>query len=301
MNLREKMKQHGMLGLTRRAVVVGARLGKLRYHSWRVRNEPEYASPTDAEYVQIERDLQSLGVTIEDYSPDPAAFKAFKDMRYFPADYHGGEAGRVWDEKLLEHWITLQLLGLQDYRSGDVYVDIAAGGSPWAKIVRERQGIEAYAIDLAEIGSAYRDLACYRVENATATSFSAASVRGASLHCAYEMFMGNDDVNLLSEVARILRLAGKMVIAPLYMHTHYCAYATPEYYGKGHSDPEAREYVRSDCYGVPSSRKYYAMKLWERVLQPIAKLGMRYRLLALRNRAQLGQGIYCHFVLEVIR
>lgn len=297
MSLLEKVKKYGVLGSTSRAF--GA--GKYRYHLWRVRSAPEYASPTNGDYAQIERDLHALGVVVEDYSPDPAAFQAFVDLRYFPADYHGGVASGVWDEKLLEHWITSQLLGLQEYRPGNVYVDIAAASSPWAKIVRERMGIEAYAIDLAEIGPAYRDLAYYRVENATKTSFGTASVRGASLHCAYEMFMKSDDVSLLREAARILEPGGKMVIAPLYMHTHYCSYSTPEYYGRGHSDPEGKEYVRSDCYGVPSSRKYDAKKLWERVLQPIENLGMTYRLLALRNKEKLGKDIYCHFILEVTR
>lgn len=293
MNLLDKVKKHGVIG--------AARIGRHRYHQWAARKAPKYTSPTESEHAQIERDLRALGAVVEDYFLDPAAFKAFTDMRYFPPDYHGGMDGGVWDEKLLEHWITSQLLGLLEYKPDDVYVDIAASTSPWVKVLRERIGLQAFAIDLAEIGTAYRDLSYYRVENATATSFGAASVRGASLHCAYEMFMGDDDTNLLREAARILRPGGKMVIAPLYMHTHYCAYATPEYYGKGHSDPEAKEYVRSDCSGVRSSRKYDARKLQERVLQPIEKLGMSYRLLALRNKDQLGKDIYCHFILEVAR
>jgi hypothetical protein len=297
MNLLEKVRKHGVIGSAGKVLNVG----KHRYQLWRVRNAPEYVSPTDSDHARIERDLQALGVAVEDYSPDPAAFQAFTSLRYFPADYHGGVAGGVWDEKLLEHWITSQLLGLPQFRPGDVYVDIAAASSPWVKIVRERMGVEAYAIDMAEIGPAYRDLEYYRVENATKTSFGSASIRGASLHCAYEMFMRNDDVNLLTEAARILKPGGKMVIAPLYMHTHYCAYSTPEYYGKGLSDPEGKEYVRSDCYGVPSSRKYDAKKLYERVLRPIQNLGMSYRLLVLRNKNELGKDIYCHFILEVTR
>jgi len=96
--------------------------------------------------------------------------------------------------------------------------------------------------------------------------------------------MGDDDTNLLVEMGRILKPGGKVIIVPLYMHTHYCAYSTPEYYGKGYSDSAAKEYVRLDCFGIPSSRKYDAQMLKTRVLESIERLGMRYQLLALRNK-----------------
>jgi ubiquinone/menaquinone biosynthesis C-methylase UbiE len=115
------------------------------------------------------------------------------------------------------------------------------------------------------------------------------------------MFLGSDDIDLVREMARILRPGGKLVVAPLYMHTHYCSYSTPEYYGKGYSDPEAKEYVRVDCFGVPSSRKYDAKALMARVLKSIESLGMSYRLFALRNKEELGENIYCHFILEITR
>jgi hypothetical protein len=100
---------------------------------------------------------------------------------------------------------------------------------------------------------------------------------------------------------RILKPGGKVIIVPLYMHTHYCAYSTPEYYGKGYSDSAAKEYVRLDCFGVPSSRKYDGRMLQARVLDPIERLGMHYQLLALCNKADMGKNIYCHFILEIIR
>ncbi len=127
------------------------------------------------------------------------------------------------------------------------------------------------------------------------------SVRGVSLQCAYEMFMGEDDINFFKEMSRILKPGGKVVISPLYMHTHYCAYSTREYYGRGYSDPAAKEYVRLDCAGVPSSRKYDAATLRSRVLDPVGSFGMGCQLFALRNKAELGRNIYCHFILEVTK
>jgi SAM-dependent methyltransferase len=274
---------------------------KSGYLSWRHRDAPRYTAPGAEDLERIERDLINLGVVIHDYAPSPEHFSVFQNENWFPHDYHGGIDGRVWHEKLLEHWISQDRLGLMNYRPDDIFVDVAAAGSPWVRSLRERKGISAFAIDLGPIAPAHEQLPYYRVEDATNSSFEDASVQGASLHCAYEMFIHDDDTRFIQEIARILKPGGKVVILPLYMHTHYCAYASPEYYGKGYSDPAAKEYIRMDSGGVPSSRKYDAVMLKQRVLDPVEAAGLSYRLLALRNKAELGNGIYCHFILEIER
>lgn len=301
MNILQKIRYYGVVESAKIAFSMICAGCKSAWDTWRVRNTPIYNNPTSDELDQIESDLCSLGVEIFDYMPSPEAFQAFQSKNYFPEDYLGGRSSVVWTEKLLEHWIAFDRLKLNNFRSGDIYVDVAAASSPWAHAVRKYLGIEAYAIDLGAVGEAYKNLPYYRTENATATSFTAASVKAASLHCAYEMFLGNDDVQFIREVARILAPGGKVVILPLYMHTLYCAYSTREYFGKGYSDPTAKEYVRLDCLGVPSSRKYNAVMLKNRVLDTIVSEGMSYSLLALRNRVELGKDIYCHFILEICR
>lgn len=299
MKIVERIHHYGLQGSARRAMMVLGR--KSGYTNWRFRHTPKYVNPTPAELEVIERDLIALGVAIEDYAPSPHAFKEFQNQGWFSPDYHGGLRSSVWDEKLLEHWISCERLGLMDFNSEDIFVDVAAAGSPWVQSLRERKGLTAFAIDLCEVGAAYRHLPYYRIENATKTTFIDGSVKGAALHCAYEMFMGNDDTRFISEVARILKPGGKVVILPLYMHTHYCAYATEEYFGKGYSDPTAKEYVRLDTTGIPSSRKYDAVMLKKRVLDPIRSFGMSWRIFALRNKVELGNNIYCHFILEMER
>lgn len=269
------------------------------FHRWRVRNAPRYTNPTTAELGAIEQELVAAGIAVHEISPSPQAFAGFLAKGYFPADYHGGRDGAVWDEKLLEHWIAAERLGLMDYSPSDVYVDIAAGNSPWVQALRQHHGLAAFAIDRSEIGATFQTFPYYRREDATSTGFADASVRGASLHCAYEMFAGGDDISLLDELARILTPGGKAVIVPLYLHREYCAYSTPEYFGKGHPDPDAVEYVRDDCFGIPASRKYDVAKLRSRVLDKVVALGMEYRLIVVRNQPALGSNIYCHFILEI--
>jgi len=299
MNIIEKIRYHGLVGSVRKGVALVVRKVRPPFDQWRFRNAPHYVNPTPEELTAIEGELQALGVFIEDFTPPPHKFSEFQTENWFPPTYHGGSESGVFEEKLLEHWISGTLLGFAEYNSDDIYVDVAVGSSPWAEELRERENINAFAIDLNPAADAYLQLPYYRVEDATQSSFADESVCGVSLHCAYEMFMGDDDAHLIDELARILKPGGKAVILPLYMHTNYCTYATPEYFGKGYSAPLAKEYVRLDCYGVPSSRKYDAVTLTKRVLDPILRAGLKYRLLALRNKTALGTNIYCHFILEI--
>ncbi|MDJ0703955.1 MAG: hypothetical protein QNJ46_11800 [Leptolyngbyaceae cyanobacterium MO_188.B28] len=301
MNIAEKFKKHGVLGSFQKAYQLLSRKIHRSYYCWSVKGAPEYKNPTSDELIQIENDLADLGVLVQDYSPSPDGFIKFQQSNYFPFNYHGGIASPVWDEKLLEHWIAAERLDLSTWESEDIYIDVAAANSPWAEILRKHFRIQAFAIDLDEVGGNYKDLPYYRIENATATTFDRESITGMSLQCAYEMFMKDDDTKLIAEIERILRPGGKVVISPLYLHTHHCAYSTPEYYGKGYSDPSAKEYVNFGCFGIPSSRKYSAKSLKQRVLNPIVKYGMRYQLLALRNKTDLGKNIYCHFILEIVK
>jgi hypothetical protein len=299
MGLAEQIHRYGIAGSAKKAINLLKQ--KTGWYERQYQSQPKYQNPTADELLQIESDLRSLGVQIEDYIASLEDFQVFTSKQYFSLDYHGGQSSGVWDEKMLEHWLSLRLLDLPTYTPEQIYVDVAAAASPWVQILREHEGLTAYAIDMDSIGAAYRDLPYYRVENATSTSFANASVKGVSLHCAYEMFMGDDDTNLISELSRILAPGAKAVILPLYMHTHYCAYSSPEYFGKGYSAASAKEYVRMNASGIPSSRKYDAENLQNRVLNKIHECGMSYRLLALRNKQELGANIYCHFILEISR
>ena len=299
MSIVTKVKRHGLVGSAKKASEIAVR--KTGWHAWRTRNAQPYVSPTPSELASIEADLADLGIAVGDYRADPAKFRTFQAAGHFPTDYHGGVDGPVWDEKLLEHFIAAELLELFRYGADDVYVDVAAATSPWVHGLRSQVGLRAYAIDLIAIPAAYRNLPYYRQENATQTQFETASVKGASLHCAFEMFAGQDDMQFVREAARILAPGGKVVIVPLYMHTDFCAYSSPDFWGKGWVDQGAKEYVRNDAYGIRASRKYDAQRLKERVLDVAVGAGLSFKLRALRNKEELGKNIYCHFILELAK
>jgi len=250
----------------------------------------------------IEKQLSALGISTREYIVDSEKFNQFKKILPFPEDYHGGVDGAVWEEKILEHFIAFEILNLKDYNPTDIYIDVAACLSPWAKILRENLAIQSYAIDL-NIGKTYKNLKYYKKENATKTSFSHSSVKGMSLQCAYETFINDDDIYFLEEISRILHKGGKTVIVPLYLHTHYCSSSSPEYFSKNFSNNKDFEekYVRLDLCGVPFSRHYNVTIFYKRIIEKIKKLKMNYNLYALRNKKSIGSNIYCHFILEIIK
>lgn len=273
-------------GVTRRA--------RKYYHQLRTRGVSVYRNPTDQDLADIELRLKELQVPCFDFVVEPDEFRDFVHRAAFPAGYHGGVGGGVYYEKLLEHYVAWKFLFLDDAAYGS-YVDVAACSSPWAMILR-RNGIESFAIDLS-VSAEYSSLAYYRQENATMTSFKDGDIGRASLQCAYEMFLGGDDVDLLSELSRILKPGGRAVISPLYMHTHPCYYQSAEYYGKSYGDTGAKAYVRRDCWGVPASRKYSPETLKSRVWDRAIAVGLQPKLFALRNKSEISPEIYLHFIL----
>ena len=127
MTILNKIKQHGILGSAKKAANLVKRKTQNRYHLWRVKETSLFSNPDKNQINDIEEDLKKLNVNIEEYNPSVDSFKDFQESRYFPLDYHGGIDGPVWNEKLLEHWISYELLDLSNYLQDDIYLDIAAG------------------------------------------------------------------------------------------------------------------------------------------------------------------------------
>lgn len=294
MHLIEKIRRHGLCRTVRLALAHAAR----PYHHIRYRSAPVYPEIDAGTHARVLADLRTAGIPVSPLCVDPEELCAFKQSFAFPPDYHGGVTGAYWDEKLLEHFLGYRLGGLDNFDLGhDRYVDVAACSSPWAKLLCEK-GYQACAIDL-QPSAYYGHLDAYRVMDAKHTRFADGSIRAISLQCAFEMFLHNDDSLFIDECARILAPGGRLVIAPLYMHTHACGFSSPEYYHKGHADPDAAAYIRWGDAGVPFSRNYSAASLRARVLDRADAAGMHYTLHTITNPGELGQGIYARLVLVV--
>jgi len=260
---------------------------------------PKYNNPTRNEINEIEKELQIRNIFLNIYCVFPCDFNDFAKKFEFGNDFYDGKNNPIWTEKVLEHFIAWELV-VKDLKKDEHYIDVAASSSPWVKLLNEN-GLKATGVDLVE-SNKFKDNPNYLVMDATKTTFKDGSVSGVSLQCAFEMFTGDDDTNLIIELGRILKPGGKAVIVPLYMHTHYCGYTTKEFrFSKKYHDSGAKLYLRKDCSGVPFSRKYDVAALKERVLDVAHKSGLEYKIYVLRNGKEINEGVYCHFILELVK
>jgi len=97
---------------------------------------------------QIECELKEIGISLGYINPPDSEYGWFMDNFKFLEDYHGGPAETVWDEKLFEHFTAYTFLGLDSFGAEDVYIDVAAGGSPWAHMLRDVVNVSAFAINI---------------------------------------------------------------------------------------------------------------------------------------------------------
>lgn len=289
-----------MLNLARRGVGFAKRVVApfyLRYLHFRHRDARLYRPLEGSQFAEVERSLEALGIALRAWRIDPGRLAQFKALYPFPEDYHGGVRSGVWDEKLLEHFVSWSVLELS--RAGVVYIDVAGASSPWAVLLRER-GVEAFSVDM-KVHPQYRRIP-YHVEcDATRLPWADDSVGAMSLQCAYEMFLGDSDTRFVSEAARVLKRGGKVVVVPLYMHTHACYYATLDYYGRDLGDAGATKYLRKDAWGVPASRKYSPDTLVARVLEPARRCGLDCAVHTLTNPELGGSDIYLKYFLTLAK
>ena len=211
----------------------------------------------------------------------------------------------IWEQKpysryrrkIMEYYFVDKLLGFDQWDRGDIYLDLGAQTSPFAKYLREKRKIEAYGIDLEK--SIYADLGYYLQEDATNTHFCNESVLGMSIQSAYECFIGDADIRLIKEAARILKPTGKLVVIPLYMHEQYLSTLSPTYYGKGTADKGSLECIRKDCRGDLAIGRFYDMAaLKRRVLDVAKQCGLEAKIYIIPNKfVECDSFVYLKFIL----
>jgi len=260
---------------------------------------PEYKNPSRSELIEIENALKLKNIHVSYLDVEISDFRKFKKEFDFGDTFYGGNDATLFNEKLIEHFIAFQL-GIKKMEPSGVYVDIAAFDSPWVELL-QKKGFSAFAIDLESSGN-YDHTGCYMKMDATKTGFKDESIDAACLQCAYEMFGGEDDMKLIEEFGRILKPGGRVLISPLYMHTHHCGYCTPEFWNHRElHDPGAKLFVNTLHWGIPFSRKYDVEALERRVLRTVWDNNLCFNILILNNGHDIDKNIYCYFILEIYK
>lgn len=178
----------------------------LKQHDMEKMNSPE----------RIRQEVIERGIQVIDYEIDRGDFHRWIQGIAFPGNYSKAY-GTAFTEKALEHYLSTKLL---DLNQTDVYIDVAAASSTFYDQAEKNYGCKSFAVDL-HLPKNIKDPRLIECD-ATDMPFEDNSISKIALHCAYEMFENDADINLIKEASRLLRPGGKMVIVPLYMaHTYY--------------------------------------------------------------------------------
>ena len=244
-------------------------------------------------YEGLKGRLLSAGVPVDSVDIDIHDFELW--LNDFPEiSRHYESMGDVFVEKCLEHYLAFRHL---DISAGDIYIDVASSGSPWAEILNKR-GVKAYRLDLSfPKGINGTDIGADAGDTKLPDGF--ASV--LSLQCAYECFMGDADISFAIEADRILNKNGRYGIAPLYLaDVHFVS--TSPYCNQAEVviESEARKVWRDDEYKVPFSRHYspesFAVRIYSRIPDSMEGKILYFRNLDEVMRHYPGQRVYCFFM-----
>ena len=238
------------------------------------------------------------GLITKEYYVDRADYDRYViAARYedFDPYYRGGMSGdldhRV--EKLLQHYISLSLLGIQ---SDELYMDVASNTSPMRHIVKRLYNVPVYSLDLSYppgidgelIGA---DAGAMPVKDGFASKMT--------LHCAFEHFACGADSRFVKECARVLRPGGKVCVIPLYLLPQYCVRVDPTIEGDiSVSDTEGAKKVYVRGYKVDYGRFYSPESFRRRILEQATGLTFTaYRILGLEQFAP--DYVYSNFALVI--
>lgn len=245
-------------------------------------------------FVRLKDRLIELGINVEEVSINLDDFKnwlnKYKSLAIKYKNYQ-----EFYIEKCLEHYISYTYLEMCDE---DIFIDIAAADSPYVDILRKADRIESYRLDSSySKGIQKNKIGAYAQNTNLPDGFATA----LALHCAFECFMGNADIDFIKEAQRILKPNGRYLIIPLYLDSTYYNSTSP-YCDQANVviDPEAIKVWRDDSYKAPFSRHYSPEVLVERIFNRIPE-NMIGKVYFIKNLPKLmsefkGQLIYCYFM-----
>lgn len=193
-------------------------------------------------------------------------------------------------EKTLEHFVSFKFLNLKE---GQNFIDIASENSPASEIFSKLTKCNAYSQDIMY----EKGIHCNRIGgNASELPVADVSFHAAIATCSIEHFEGDDDINFMREIERILIKGGKVVIVPLYMYTKYCCVTDPRYSIPG--DVIFEEDVEIYCvesFNNRHGRFYSPEKLYERLIKPYNNIN--FKVYILENLHDIESSLYCRFIL----
>lgn len=250
---------------------------------------PGVSTSLSPDIMGVQDALGAAGIPFERINIPKQGFLQFLNTCGYPISYHDG-GGVVYVEKCLEHYLSLLLLGIEN---SDIYIDLASAQSPFPEYVRRTVGCQVFRNDLRYppgisegmmIGS---DAGHLPVPDQAITK--------ATLHCSFEHFEGDADIDTIGELNRILQRGGKACIIPLYLHTEYVGLTDPFVDRNGLVWDHKMRPIYAKAYGQRHGRFYDVPQLQERIFRKLGELSARLYLV--ENLDDVGRSLWCHWVL----
>lgn len=262
----------------------------------RYENAPKVPNISYHDLIVLEDNLKNF-IDVEKINWfDENEFQTFEKELGFQLIYNK-KYNKRYRRKIMEYFFVIKLLALNEWNSQDIYVDIGAAGSPFAKYLRENKNISAYALDLNK--GIYDELFYYIQENSTKMHFKNNEISAISMQSSFEMFVGNADIDFIVEAARVLKRKGKVIISPLYIHKQYLSTVSPNYYHAGYADKDALECIRIDARGnIPLGRFYSIEELNKRIINTAKICGLFPKIYSLpQELVEKDDFVYLKFIL----
>jgi len=237
---------------------------------------------------------QARILSIQPLSIDLPSFQKYVADAEYEQRYPGYYAGNL-PEKSLEHYVALHLL---DLRPDEVFIDLASEHSPVPEIFARLTGARAYSQDIM-----YPDGIHDRRIGGDACSMPVPDgfAHKAALTCSLEHFETDGDIRLFSELFRVLRPGGRVVVVPFYLFTEPALQTDPELSVPAgvEFDPECTVYCAKG-WGNRHGRFYSPASFQERIAGRMAGK-FRFEVVHLANATQVDPTIYARFAFAAVR
>ena len=244
---------------------------------------------------EVERELKRYHINLQDYHIDAKAFFEYLNAAEYPEKYITGNREN-FTEKALEHFLSFQFA---DIGKESVVVDVANSGSPFPAIIHAMKNCRVISNDLI-FPNGSNVLTSWHTQiggNACDLPLPDNSVDLIVLHCAFEMFEGENDKNFVRKAYQLLRESGTLVIVPLYLHNKHHILVDPKSPRRKLPgiDPGAERVYRQDFYGVGFSRIYSPRALFERLIEKNRKY-FEITIYKVVNAQQINERCYLYWI-----